>query len=288
MDPQYQRTALVTGGSSGIGQGIAEVLAEEGYDIAITYGKNPDGADKTKCAIEALGRKCFVYQASMHEADVPERVVKQAIADLGHLDLLVDNAGKSPFKTLLLSTAEDMDYLYGLNYRGYLLAAGAAARHMVLNGIKGSIIFITSSRAERAYPYDFLYGGLKAALKRSCESLALELSPFGIRVNCVAPGATQIREEWDGKHDSFAARIPAGRLGTPRENGQLVAYLASEKASYITGVTVRVDGGLILPGMPEWDFARESGRGWSRLEVNEALMDKIRERDAQEEGDGNE
>lgn len=287
MDKVLQKTALVTGGSSGIGQGIAIVLAEEGYDVAITYGKNPDGAEKTRAEIEALGRRCFIYQASMHLSDVPERVVKQAITDLGHLDLLVNNAGKSPFKTLLLSTAEDMDYLYGLNYRGYLLASGAAARHMVLNGIKGNIIFITSSRAERAYPYDFLYGGLKAALKRSCESLALELSPFGIRVNCVAPGATQIREGSDGTRDNFANRIPMGRLGTPRENGQLVAFLASEKATYITGVTVRVDGGLILPGMPEWDSTRESGRLWSRLEVNEALMESIRQRDGEQGGNEN-
>lgn len=285
---EKRKTALVTGGSSGIGQGIAQVLAEEGYDIAITYGKNPDGAEKTRAEIEALGRRCFVYQASMHEAHVPERLVKQAAADLGHIDLLVNNAGKSPFKTLLLSTAEDMDYLYSLNYRGYLLTAGAAARHMVLNAIKGNIIFITSSRGERAYPYDFLYGGLKAALKRSCESLALELSPFGIRVNCVAPGATVVREERSGYwQENFGVRIPAGRLGTPRENGHLVAFLASEKAAYITGVTVRIDGGLILPGMPEWDYGRESGMGWSKLEVNEELMNAIRQRDGETGGSEN-
>jgi NAD(P)-dependent dehydrogenase (short-subunit alcohol dehydrogenase family) len=284
---QQQKTALVTGGSSGIGQGISLVLAEEGYDVAITYGENAEGAQKTRQDIEALGRKCFVYQAHMQEAEVPERTVKRAIRDLGHLDLLVNNAGRSPFKPLLLSTAADMDYLYGLNYRGYLLAAGAAGRHMAANGIKGCIIFITSSRAERAYPYDCLYGGLKAALKRSCESLALELSPFGIRVNCVAPGATQVRKEWDGKKDDFARRIPAGRLGTPRENGHLVAFLASEKAGYITGVTVRVDGGLILPGMPEWDFGRASGMGWSRPELNEELMEAIRKRDDECGGEDN-
>lgn len=282
---QTPKTALVTGGSSGIGQGIATVLAEEGYDVAITWGSNAGGAEKTRQDISALGRKCFVYQASMQEADVPERVVRRAAADLGHIGLVVCNAGKSPFKPLMLSTAGDMDALYALNYRAYLLTAGAAARHMVLNGIRGCILFVTSSRAERAYPYDFLYGGLKAALKRSCESLALELSPHGIRVNCVAPGATQVREAWDGARDGFRDRIPLGRLGTPRENGHLAAFLASEKASYITGVTVRVDGGLILPGMPEWDFARESGRGWSRPEINGELMEAIRQRDRENGGE---
>lgn len=274
-----RKTALVTGGSSGIGQGIAQVLAEEGYDVAITYGHNPEGAEKTRKDVEALGRRCFAYQAFLQEADAPERAVKQAVSDLGHIGLLVSNAGRTVFKPLMLSTAADLDELYALNYRGYLLAAAAAARHMALSGIRGSILFVTSSRAERAYPYDCLYGGLKAALKRSCESLALELSPFGIRVNCIAPGATQVREEWDGTHDGFAGRIPAGRLGTPRECGQVAAFLASEKAGYITGVTVRMDGGLILPGLPEWDFGRESGRGWSRPEVNEELMEAIRSLD---------
>ena len=275
-----QRTALITGGSSGIGQGIAQVLAEEGYDIAITYGKNPEGAEHTRREVEALGRKCHCFQAAMHEAEVPERMVKQAVEALGHIDLLVNNAGKSPFKSLLLSTAEDMDYLYGLNYRGYLLTAGAVARHMVLNGIKGNIIFITSSRAERSYPYDFLYGGLKAAMKRSCESLAMELSPFGIRVNCVAPGATIIREDGGRWQDALGVRIPMGRLGTPRENGHVVAFLASEKAAYITGITVRVDGGLILPGMPEGDFDNMQRRGWGRPVVDEEFLNAVRQRDA--------
>ncbi len=276
-----QKTALVTGGSSGIGQGIAEVLAEEGYDVAITYGKNPDGAAKTKAAIEALGRRCFVYQASLSEADVPEKTVKRAIADLGHLDLLVNNAGTNSRESILLATAEGIDKIYNLNYRGYMLATGAAARHMVVNGIKGTIIFITSSRAERAYPDDLVYGGMKAALKRSCESIAMDLAPFGIRVNCVAPGATIVREDGGRWQNSLGVRIPVGRLGTPRENGHLIAFLASEKASYITGVTVRVDGGLILPGMPEGDFENAARMGWGRPVVTEEFMEKVKEREQQ-------
>ena len=279
MDTTTQKTALVTGGSSGIGQGIAEVLAEEGYDVAITYGKNPEGAEATKAAIEALGRRCFVYQASLQEADVPEKTVKQAIADLGHIDLLVNNAGRSTRESILTVKAENLDYLYDLNYRGYLLTTGAVARHMVLNKIRGSIIFITSSRAERAYPNDLLYGGLKAALKRSCESIAMELSQFGIRVNCVAPGATQVREDGGRWQNSLGVRIPMERIGTPRDDGHVVAFLASEKASYITGVTVRVDGGLILPGMPEGNFEDAQQRGWGRPAITEEFMQAVKARD---------
>lgn len=287
MEESATKTALVTGGSSGIGQGIAEVLAEEGYDIAITYGKNTDGAEDTKRMIGALGRRCFAYQAFLQEPDAPERTVKKVIADLGRLDLLVNNAGRSTRESVLTCTAEQLDYIYDLDYRAYILAAGAAARHMVLKGIKGSIIFITSSRAERAYPNDLLYGGMKAALKRSCESIAMELAPFGIRVNCVAPGATAVREDGGRWQDCLGVRIPAGRLGTPRENGYAIAFLASDKASYITGVTLRLDGGLILPGMPENDFENAQRRGWGRPLADEKFMEAVRLRDKQgEESDG--
>ena len=146
------KCAVVTGGSSGIGQGIALVLAEHGYDVAITYGKNPEGAEKTRRQIEALGRRCFAYQATMTEPEVPARVVNQAHRDLGRIDTIVCNAGQTRHYSVLDVTVEDMDYLYQLNYRSYVLCAGAAARHMVADKIKGSIFFITSSRGTRAYP----------------------------------------------------------------------------------------------------------------------------------------
>jgi glucose 1-dehydrogenase len=249
------KCAVVTGASSGIGQGIAIVLARHGYDVAITYGQNPDGARSTQAQIQALGRRCFYYQADMNDADAPARVVNQAHRDLGRIDTLVCNAGRTRHYSVLDVTAAQLDDLYQLNYRSYVLCAGAAARHMVADKIEGSIFFITSSRGARAYPEDFHYGGLKSALQRACESMALDLSPYKIRVNCVAPGATRVRELPAGQSDyPWVDFIPLGRSGTPQENGELIAFLASENATYITGVTVRVDGGLILPGFHEgWD-----------------------------------
>ena len=275
-----QKTALITGGSSGIGAGIALVLAEEGYDLAITYGGNADGAAATKQAVEALGRRCAVIQADLSRRETPEAVVAAALEALGHLDVLVCNAGVTRHHSILTMTADEMDWLYGLDYRGYILAAGAAARHMVAQGIQGNIIFVTSSRGERAYPNDPIYGGLKAALKRSCESIAMDLSPHGIRVNCLAPGATQVRDSEHAQQWSreLGSRIPLGRLGTPRECGYAVSYLVSEKAGYITGVTLRIDGGLILPGMPEGDYENAARRGWGRPPINEALMQAIQDR----------
>ena len=271
------KTALVTGGSHNIGQGIAIVLAEHGYDVAITYNNRKEGAIETQKAIEALGRKCFIYQASLEKAEVPQQIVDQAHKDLGgRLDLMVCNAGNGGFRgSILTVTPERVDEVYTVNFRNYILCAGAAARHMVADKIEGSIIFITSSRAEMAYPDDYLYGGFKACVKRATESMALDLSAYNIRVNCVAPGATwQPRPGDEGRLKSpfVTESIPLHRVGTPRENGEVVAFLASEHASYITGITVRVDGGLILPGMMEgYDKIPWVREEWKKAQYEEAM-----------------
>lgn len=246
------KTAMVTGGSHGIGRGIAIVLARHGYDIALTYNRREEDALKVKAEIESLGRRCFVYHGGFTDEDAPEMVVKEAIVSLGHLDLMVCNAGLTRHYSILNITNEQITDLFNLNYRAYLLCAKVAARHMVREKIKGNIIFITSSRGSRAYPEDMLYGGFKAGVERACESIALDLAPYGIRANCIAPGWTltdtvdEVSER--GQNIGF---IPLGRAGTPAEMGEAAAYLASDAAAYITGVTLRLDGGLILPGFPE-------------------------------------
>ena len=247
------KTALVTGGSHNIGQGISIVLAEKGYDVAITYNTRLEGAMETKRAVAALGRRCVVYQASLNEIDVPAKTVNRAHEDLGHIDLMVCNAGRDSRVSILAVTEEDLRFLYENNYRNYILCASAAARHMVNDGIAGSIVFITSTRGEQAYPDDFVYGSFKAAIRRACESIALELSAYNIRVNCVAPGATWPASPGQdpNKIPFIRDSIPLHRSGTARDNGEAVAFLASDEASYITGVSLRVDGGLILPGLME-------------------------------------
>lgn len=246
-----RQMAMVTGGSHGIGRGIALVLARHGYDVALTYNRREEDALEVKRQIEALGRRCFLYQVALNRPDTPEPAVRKAIADLGHLDLMVCNAGYTKHFSVLNVTNEQIDDMFNLNYRAYLLCAKAAARHMVREGIRGSIVFITSSRAEQAYPEDMLYGGFKAGIKRACESIALDLAPYGIRANCIAPGATSINTVDEVVPGWLDACVPLKRLGTPREVGEAVYYLASEPAGYITGITLRMDGGLILPGFPE-------------------------------------
>ncbi len=262
-----KKKALITGGSRGIGRGIALVLAEAGYDIAITYKSSLDEARSLKDSVEKLGQACFYYQASLEEKQVAEEVTQQAITDLGGIDLLVCNAGITRYNSLLTVSGDDLDLLYNLNYRSYILAAKVAANFMVEQQVKGNIIFIASTRGIRAYAEDCIYGSLKAALIRATQSIALEMSHYGIRVNCLAPGATATRGNFtmaELSKGNFAKKIPLGRLGTPREVGHLVEYLASDKAAYITGDTIKIDGGLILPGMPE-DSSPEAGYGWSKM-----------------------
>lgn len=259
------KSALIIGGSRGIGHASAILLAQEGYDIAFTYATCEEAALETKAIIEAMGRRCFCYQASLENSDVPTQITEQAIAGLGRLDALVYVAGRTNWTHLTQFAVEKADEMYMLNYRAPLLCTQAAAKHMIERGIRGSIVYITSCHGLRAYPNDAVYGGLKAALNRSTESIALELSEHGIRVNSVAPGMINVR---DGDGDErlyreWARKIPLGRYGKASEVANAVAFLASEKASYITGVTLKVDGGLILPGMPE-DSKPEAGYGWAQ------------------------
>jgi len=244
---------MVTGASGHIGYGIAVTLAEEGYDIAASYASNEGGALKTKKEVEALGRRCFIFEAHLDKPDGPDTAVKQAYEYFGRLDTIICNAGRDARSGVLTSTAEDYDFLYTNNLRNYLLCAGAAARYMIKDKIEGSIIMITSVRAILAHPDDFYYGALKAAMERACKSMALDLSAYNIRVNCVAPGAIWKPDKDGNLPDTPFLResIPMHRTGTIRDVGDAVAFLAGEKASYITGTTLLVDGGLSLPGLLE-------------------------------------
>ena len=258
------RVAVITGASRGIGKGIAIVLAGHGYDIGFSYCSAEDQAVRLQRQIwEEFGRRCEIWRADLREPGAGPAFVEAAADKLGGLDVLVNNAGATRFESILDLTEQGVNDLIDLDLKNYLFCTQAAARVMARNGTRGSIIQITSSRAQRAYPQDGIYGGVKAAVARASQSAALDLAPYGIRVNCVAPGAIAVRsrEELEelAKHkavpmdfwDKLGRRIPLERVGTPADVGEAVAFLASPEAAYITGVTLRIDGGLILPGMPE-------------------------------------
>lgn len=262
-DVVTKKRALITGGSSGIGRGIAIVLAQAGYDLAITYDTNKAGAEETAARIHSQnGGKCLIFQAGLHKHDVPAPLVDAAIKGLGGLDLLVNNAGLTMTGNFVDMKYETIAKLINLDLWAYILSSQAAARYFLANKIAGNIINITSTRAQRAYPEDAVYGAVKAGVERFSASLALELAPVGARVNCIAPGATREQSKpLPPQYHHLPERIPLRRMGRPEDIGHAVAWLASDKASYITGTVIRIDGGLILPGMPEKTML-DPTQGW--------------------------
>ena len=263
--------AIVTGASRNIGKGIAVVLAKHGYDIAFCYAGHIDGALDTKTQVEACGSRCFMYQAYLDQDGVCEAMITQAYSDLGRLDLLVCNAGRERRGSILTYTEEDLDFQYRNSIRHYMSCSSAAARLMVRDKTEGSIVLITSVRGRLPHPDDFFYGGMKAGMERACKSMALDLSDFNIRVNCVAPGAVWDRDRSKAVETPFTKEsIPAHRVGRADEIGEAVAYLATAK--YVTGTTILVDGGLSLPGLHEgYDAIPWKSDEWAKDRYNKAM-----------------
>jgi len=265
MSEAITKCALIIGGSRGIGQATALALAEEGCDIAFTWNTHEEAAAETAREIESMGRRCFYYQASMEERDVPDLAVARAVADLGRIDVLVTVAGLTRFHSTAELTADRIDLLYNCDYRAVLLCTAAVARHMIDSGIKGNIVHISSVHAHAAWANDSVYGGLKAAINRTTQSEALDLSYYGIRVNCVSPGMTNVHrpDTPEFLEREWAHKVPLGRFGRARDIADAIVFLVSERASYITGVTLKVDGGMSLPAMND-DSNPEAGYGWGK------------------------
>lgn len=269
------KNAIVTGAERGIGKGIALRLAQAGYNIFFTYYFKDSYAEELKRSIEKLGRRCVALKADFRDSSVVETVVKAAAKSLGGIDLLVNNAAIMPPRAYQYEyTAEHIDEVCAVNYRGYMLLMRDALRYWIKNGKKGNIVNISSESAIRSHQKFSLYGGIKAAILRSTGNVALDAAPYGIRVNCILPGAIDtfteqvIQDEKIPQSEvihrrKFGGEIPLRRLGKPEEIGSAVLWLASEEAAYITGATLVVDGGLVLPGMTDMTVEKdESVYGW--------------------------
>jgi NAD(P)-dependent dehydrogenase (short-subunit alcohol dehydrogenase family) len=233
--------ALVTGANTGIGYAIAERLVRDG--LALAYATQAQG-EKYREAYEQLAALGTVHWVAgdLTDAAVPQRLVSETVAALGSIDVLVNNAGLSTAKPALELTAEDFDRTFAVDVKAAFLLAQAAARAM--GGRGGSIVNITSVHEHIPRANFSLYAAAKAALGMLTRGLALELAPLGIRVNAVAPGVVATpRNVQDAR--ALDAEVPLGRPGTPEEVASAVSYLASEEASYVTGASFVVDGGMI-------------------------------------------
>lgn len=242
-----QRSAVVTGATSGIGTAIAHALYEQGYHVLLSGRSSAKG----KQLAESFGRRARFFAADLTEAGAAGRVVENALAFAGRLDVLVNNAAIDYNGPLLETPPDDVRKVFELNTFAPFAMLQAAGSAMKESG-GGSIINITSRLAMIGVPGMGTYAASKGALLALTTSAAVELAPFNIRVNAVAPGMTRtpLYEEWlDGLSDPAAsaeavrASIPLGRIAEPKDVAAAVSFLASERASYITGASLPVDGG---------------------------------------------
>jgi len=248
------KTALVTGASKGIGKGIALELAREGCDVAVNFNTDAAGAAATVNEIMALGRRAFAVQANVGVSSDADRMFEEVLGGIPRLDILVNNAGVQTWKPLLELEEADWDRVIDTNLKGCFLCTQRAARHMKEQG-GGRIVNIGSGCNRFAFPNLVDYTASKGGIEMLTKVAAVELGPYGITVNCVAPGAIEIERT---KHEAgdyagtWARLTPVGRVGYPTDVARLVAFLSGDGAAFITGQTVWVDGGLFAK--PAWPY----------------------------------
>lgn len=239
------KVALVTGASRGIGAATALRLAADGARVAVNHSRSPEAAQQVVHRIRSAGGEAEVLQADLSRAEEAERLVEETLRRFGRIDILVNNAGVYEPAALADLDAEHFDRHFALNVRGPVLLSRAAAARME----SGSVILnISSGLGSVPAPGVSVYGASKAALESFTRSHAVELGPRGIRVNCVAPGTTDTEMLRSGMPEEARAGLvaltPLGRLGQPEDVADVLAFLASEQARWVTGQVIAASGGL--------------------------------------------
>lgn len=244
------KVALVTGAASGIGKAIALELGRQGASVVVNYHSDKGPGQPVADEITGAGGKAIAVQADVAKSGDVDRMVQEAVKQFGRLDVLVNNAGIEQQTPFMEITEAAWDLVIGVDLKGPFLCIQAAARQMVKQQARGTVINISSVHEDLPFPGYASYCAAKGGLRMLCRNLALELAPYGINIVNVGPGAiaTPINNETLQDAEKKAAlmrEIPLGRIGSPEEVALLVSYLASDAASYITGTTIFIDGGLM-------------------------------------------
>ncbi len=238
--------ALVTGGGSGIGKGIALKLAKEGYDVVVHYNSGSKGAQEVCQQIEALGRKSMHIKADLSDFNSIEPMFSEIEKNFGVIDLLVNNAGiteKSPF---LETTEELFEKIYRVDVKAAYFCMQNACKQMIKHNKKGSIVAISSNNAIAHFADVSVYGTMKAALNKMVEHIAIEVAQYGIRVNTIAPGWVDTGASRLDDKESTYYKIPLKKWASVEEIAEMTVFLASSSAASITGSTFVVDNGALL------------------------------------------
>ncbi len=246
------KKAIITGGSSGIGQAIAVAFAREGADVVIAYQHNQTGAEETLKQIRQFDRQCQAFNVDLSSKDALEAFIQQSCDFLGSVDILVNNAGTlTRCKSFFDIPVEDIDLLHNINYRAPFILTQLVAEKMMTQG-GGSIINISSVSTELVAPGFAHYECSKAALKMLTKASASELAEYHIRVNAISPGliATNINAD-QRKHnvavwEKRCSKIPLKQAGSPSDIVPIAVLLASDESAWTTGSIIHVDGGMTV------------------------------------------
>ena len=239
------KVALVTGAGRGIGRGIAEVFASEGADVAVN---DLTEAEDVAQALRATGRRAIAVKGDVAKRAEVEPMIDRVWKELGPIDILVNNAGIETIVPFLELTDEQWTRLVDVNLRGAWLCSQVFCRRALTEGRKGSIVNIGSIQAAKVLPGRTHYAPTKLGLEALTRNMSAEVTPLGIRVNCIHPGLIDTpMTSWVMKDPALLpvvlAQISLGRAGEPREIGAVAAFFASDEASYLTGQSIFVDGG---------------------------------------------
>lgn len=246
MSPSPTKRALVTGASKGVGRGIALGLASAGWSVGVNYHSDAAGAEATMESIEERGGRAWIFKADVGQRPQVDAMFAHFLEKTGGIELLVNNSGVQTWSSLLDLEEEDWDRTIRTNLKGTFLCLQAAARIMKESG-GGSIINIGSGANKVPFPNLGDYCASKGGIETLTTVAAVELGPLEIRVNCVAPGCIEIertKEEDPDYAGTWGAKTPLRRVGQVNNVADAVVYLAGDGASFVTGQTLYVDGGL--------------------------------------------